>query len=172
METAIIVLSAITLMFVGSSLLVALRRGAKPRMKIYFPDGYAHTTYKRGEEVPVSFHIKNIGAGPLLPKLAAAEIVVFVYTPLNFELKKIIWGRGSDSEVINAPADGIFKGMHYVRLGGGGILGGGFSLYYQEVEAMTVDMKMPEETGRYIIQVPIDSKQGDLGIHKLQISVI
>lgn len=165
MNTAIVVISLITLIFVGASLIVAIRHGTKPRILAYFPDGSTQARYTHGEELSVSFHIKNVGTKFLMPNIATTDTSLFVYTPLKFVLKKITLGPFTNSKVFNTPADGIFKEMQYLVIGG-------FSLYYGEVESFTVDMIMPTETGQYTICIAMMSKEGDLGIKNLEICIL
>ena len=100
-----------------------------------------------------------------MPNIATTDISLSVYAPLKFGLKHITFEAFSNSKVFNTPADGIFKEMQYLVIGG-------FSLYYGEVESFTVDMIMPTETGKYTICIAVMSKEGDLGIKKLEICII
>ncbi|MFC2068548.1 hypothetical protein ACFLTP_06030 [Chloroflexota bacterium] len=48
---------------------------------------------------------------------------------------------------------------------------GSFDLFYQEEEVIVVLLQMPAEKGKYGLKLPVTSREGDLGIHELEITV-
>ena len=164
MDTIVVIIVSVTLIAIVGSIYLEVRGQIKPRIKVYFPDGSTRVSYKAKEEAPVTIHIQNRG-GFGLPKPVARDITVFVYTPLTFLLKEFKWSNISDTEIKQASSGGIFGGMHYI---------GGETphlLFNKEEEDLAVVMQMPEKTGLYTVRVAVSSREGDLGIHELEIIV-
>ena len=164
MDTTIVIIVSITLLAIFGSVYLEVRRQIKPRIKVYFPDGSTRASYKAREEANVTIHIQNRGRLGL-PKPAAMNMCVLVYTPLTFSLKEFSWGTISDTNVKQASSGGIFGGMHYI---GGEVP---VILFHGEEEFVTVIMQMPERTGQYAIKIAVSSREGDLGIHELEVIV-
>ncbi len=164
MDTVILAIISVTLFVILGSVYLEMRRQAKPKIAVYFPNGSKRISYRAKEEANVAIHIKNIGRFGL-PKPCATTLAIFVYTRPTFLLKEFRWVDQSSPYVKQAPSGGIFRDMHY--MGGKTTL----SLFHKEEEVITVAMQMPEKTGNYPVKVPISSDQGDLGIHKLEIIV-
>jgi hypothetical protein len=164
MYITILIITSLTLLVVLGFCYLEIRRQIKPRIKIYFPDGSTRASYKAREETNVTLHIKNSGR-LAFPKPAATEMTLYVYAPTSFQLKKLEYGNKSETVVNDAPAGGIFRDMRYLSMTGT------FDLFHQEEEVVTVLMQMPEKTGKYTIKVPVTSREGDLGIHELEIIV-
>ena len=164
MNTTIVIITSITLFVIVSSLYLEMRRQAKPKIKVYFPDGSTRASYKAKEEADVAIHIRNIGRRGF-PKPAATKMGLFVYAPTPLLLKRLQCGSTSNTELIKAPLSGVFGGMHYLQVER--II----NLFYGEEEAITVLMQMPEETGKQTIKIATLSDQGDLGIHEVEICI-
>ncbi len=162
--TLLIIITLITLVVILGSVYLEMRRQIKPGIKVYFPDGSTQVRYRAKEEVPMSIHIQNKGRFGF-PKPAATKIGIFIYAPTTFLLKELRGGEDRDTEIVKAPSGGIFGGMHYLGIEET------FILFHKEEEVITVDMQMPQDTGKYSIKVTILSEQGDLGIHQLDIVV-
>ena len=164
MSTTLLIITSATLFVILSSIYLEIRRQIKPRIKVYFPGGSTKISYRAKEEANMSIHIQNTGRFGL-PKPVARDISVLVYTPPTFLLKEFKWGTISDTEVKQASSGGIFGEMHYI---------GGetpYILFSKEEEDLTVVMQMPERTGRYTVKIAVSSREGDLGIHELEIIV-
>ncbi len=161
---SILIITSITLLVILGSIYLEIRRQIKPRIRVYFPDGSTKISYKVKEEANVAIHVQNKGRLGF-PKPAAMDICVLIYMSPTFLMKEFRWAHISDTNVKQASSGGIFGGMHYV---GGAIP---CILFHREEEAITVVMQMPERTGKYLAKIAVSSREGDLGIHELEIIV-
>ena len=166
MDTIVVIIVSVTLIAIVGSVYLEIRRQIKPRIKVYFPDGSTQASYKAKEETNVAIHVQNKGRLGF-PKPVAKDIGIFVYTPINFSLRKLEYLGMSETSVRKAPSGGIFGGMHYLSLPATVAM----NLFHTEEETITVLTQMPEETGKQTIKVAIYSDEGDLGVHELTIIV-
>ena len=164
MSTAVLIITLVTLFVILGSVYLQIRRQIKPRIKVYFPDGSTRVSYKAKKETPVAIHMRNAGRFGF-PKPAARDMTILVYTLPVFLLKEFRWAGKSSPYVKEAPSGGIFGGMHY--------MGGDTSLMlvHEEEEVITVVMQMPKNTGKYPVKIAVSSREGDLGIHELEIII-
>jgi len=166
MDTAILIIISITLLFtVGLFLLhcfLGLPERIKPRIKVYFEGGSTVARYEAKEEIVVPFFVTNIGRGFLRPE--ARRVNVCVNTPTTLPIKKLVYLDYSiDGPPMIAPKGGRFEGMHFLAIHDA------HSIFYGEEMPVNVHIGMPEQKTRYNLEVDVSSAQGSLGIHTLEI---
>lgn len=168
--------TTLILIFTGSSFFIMLydRLSEKPRIWFCFPDKSRIIQYRSNEETTITFHFENIGDFFKLKRPKATKITVFLYFPLNFEVREIRRAGYKNNEIFKTPNSGRFKNMQYIVVPTvyGYTPPAITALDYKETEICEVDLKMPKETGIYDIFSSTLSAQGDLGIDKLTISII
>ena len=116
----------------------------RPSVKVLFPGELKRVRYKIKEDVTFNIHVRNCGKFFGVIKPAASNVKIWGYFPPSFQLKEASKGDLKWNIFKEAPADGIFKHMKYSYWGGEELQ---ISMFYGEVEVVSVSCTMPDKSG-------------------------
>ncbi len=160
------------LFFTGFSFFLMLYDRFRPRVEVHFPEHRTRIEYNSNTSETVRFIFRNKGNIFKFKRPPANITNIDIFFPINFgitEIRRDNHIRTDSHETFNS---GRFRNMRYVTLIPFFQNEPPNILYYNEEVTCEVVIQTPTRAGEYEILIPINSREGDLGVKKLRINII